>query len=563
MSFRKVLLGHAFACVIASGAALAQSPISPPFTCSSGNNCQVPAGSYTTQALQVMQDAANYTVTNNGTFTIPLPAVPLSWTLQGANGADSNDNHDAPGAGGNSGSLTFINAGSITQTGSGGSQGFGFDAIFVKTQGGNGGSYLPTNADQNGASPGSTGSITFTNNAAVSVTGPFTVTGTSIVLAISQGGQGGNVASEGPDENGNPTYHTSNGTPGGSAGAVTVTNNATITVSNLSISQALWVLSANSQGGNGGTGNDGQAGGNGGAVTMTNNALIQATPQWVSGSSPTGAFALYALSQGGNGNMSVNSGNNGGQGGYGNDVTVTLNQGGSVTLDASSTPSGFTAAPSAAIGAYSTGGTGGAGYDSAHGGFGGGTGHIVLSATGATITASGPQAYGIIAQLQGGTGGNGGIGQDNSNGGDGGSTGRALDGNTADKAVSVTLSGATVVTVNGVGGAGVLAQSQGGRGGAGTNYDKFGVDSSGGIGGDGGADQQPVQQHRSISWHRGVIAGRGWWRWRRVVGRAWWRRQQRWCRRQRLQCHGHRQRRRQRDNQRRPGHRYLRSQPGR
>ena len=254
--------------------------VQPPYTCdSSGVVCQVPPGLYSTTVQNNQTDSRGYTVTNNGTITVTLPAanvpagnngtVALSWSLNGTNGTNSNDKKDAPTAGGNSGGLTFTNAGSITQTGNGGSLTYGIDTIQVTTQGGNGGNYTDTDNNQGGASAGSAGSVTFTNANLVIFNGSFSVPTTSVVLARSVGGTGGSTTSRGPDSNGNPQYGSQNGTNGGSAGSVTMTNNTSITVGGLSVGTALWAVQALSQGGNAGNGNDGQSGGSAGAVTST------------------------------------------------------------------------------------------------------------------------------------------------------------------------------------------------------------------------------------------------------------------------------------------------------
>ena len=498
MLIGRSLLGLVGTVAILSGTARAQSVISAPYTCN-GTTCQVPLGTYTTTVQQNMTDSASYTVTNNGTITVPLPAtsvnpgnnttVALSWALSGVFGTSSSDKHDAPTAGGNSGNLTFINAAPVTQTGNGGSLGYGIDTIFLTTVGGDGGNYTGTDNDQGGAGAGSAGSITFTNNAAVILNGTFSVPTTSVVYARSSGGNGGGTTSRGPDSNGNPQYGSQNGTNGASGGAVSVTNNAAITISGLTIQSALWAVGAQSRGGNAGVGNDGQSGGSAGAVSFTNNAPI-AVSLTMTGTSATELYAIYAQNVGGNGTPSVNGDlGDGGVGGAVGSVGVTLNAGGTVNLGLGVQGGGSPGdGVAAAIGAFALGGNGGTGYNQGHGGFGGATNGVTVSATSANVTVTGIQVAGIIARATGGVGGNGGAGQDSSNGGDGGSTGYPT--NTTN-AVGVTLAGTTVVSTNGAGGTGILAVSQGGQGGTGTDYDKFGLSSYGGTGG-GGGNSGPV-----------------------------------------------------------------------
>ena len=469
--------------------------VQPPYTCdSSGVVCQVPAELYSTTVQNTQTDSRGYTVTNNGTITVTLPAtnVPsgnngtqaLTWNLLGSTGTNSSDKKDAPTAGGSSGSLTFTNAGGITQTGNGGSLTFGIDAILAATQGGNGGNYTGTDNNQGGASPGSAGSVTFTNNNIVIFNGSFSVPTTSVVLARSIGGTGGSTTSRGPDSNGNPQYGSQNGTNGGSAGSVTMTNNTSISVAGLSVGTGLWAVQALSQGGNAGNGNDGQAGGSAGAVTINQNAPVTVNAT-MTGASASALYALYAQSVGGNGTKSVNGDlGNGGGGGSAGAVTVNVNTNGSVTFNLTNQGGGSPGdAVAAAVAADAIGGNGGAGYNQGHGGFGGATGAVAVTVTTGDIRATGVQVAGIIARATGGIGGNGGIGQDSSSGGDGGSTGYPT--NTTNS-VSVSLAGSATVSATGAGAPGILAISQGGLGGTGTDYDKFSITSYGGTGGGGG-----------------------------------------------------------------------------
>ena len=77
MLIGRSLLGLVGTVAILSGTARAQSVISAPYTCN-GTTCQVPLGTYTTTVQQNMTDSASYTVTNNGTITVPLPATSVN-----------------------------------------------------------------------------------------------------------------------------------------------------------------------------------------------------------------------------------------------------------------------------------------------------------------------------------------------------------------------------------------------------------------------------------------------------------------------------------------------------
>ena len=217
--------------------------IQAPYTCDqSGVSCSVPVGQYGATVQNYTASPSNFSVTNNGTIVVAVPNTSqapggnnlveaLTWILAGVNGADSSNKQDAPTAGQNSGNLTYTNAGSITQTGNGSTITGGFSAILVQTAGGVGGSYTGTDAAQNGASSGTPGTVTFTNNAAVTVNGTANTDYATMINIVSQGAAGGSVASIGPDHNSNPQYHTANGAPGTAGNSVSVTNAAQVSVS--------------------------------------------------------------------------------------------------------------------------------------------------------------------------------------------------------------------------------------------------------------------------------------------------------------------------------------------
>lgn len=461
----------------------------------SGQTCTIPAGSYTTKVQQGFWSTNTaYTVTNQGTFdvTIPVPDggynVVLTFESSGLNGTDSSD--DDAGSGTSSGPLGFTNAGAITQTHSTGFINDRVPGIHAWTQGGDGGDYTNDNAKHNAGAPGNAGTMELVNNAEVLIWYPSLAGGVAL-LAESLGGAGGNVKSIGPDHNGNPQYHNQIGTGGGSGAAVTLTNNASVSTQGVEAVTGYWAVAARSIGGNGGTGNDGTPGGGAGAVTIQNAAAVSVDLDWMEapatppGDSPEGAYGLYGSSLGGNGNMSVNSGNDGGAGGNADAVTINLSDGGNVSVTTSGTASDTAsgAGTGAAIAALSTGGNGGAGYDSSTGGKGGNPGAVSVTSDGADAAGSGDGIGGMLARAEGGSGGDGGIGQDHSNAGAGGSSGNHAD---TSPAVSLHLTD-TELTTDGSAAAGIIAVSRGGTGGDGTDYEKaLSQGTSGGHGGGGG-----------------------------------------------------------------------------
>ena len=237
---------------------------------------------------------------------------------------------------------------------------------------------------------------------------------------------------------------------------------------------------AGAQGSNGAAGEfdtngaSGGTGGNGANITVTSGSGIQAD----SADSQLGANALTITSTGGaggatsKGNLNAENGSPDGIGGDGGAITATLD-------------GRFIAKTYAAGVISSTGGAGGRGRDwstglagqgagAADGGNGGG-----VDVTLQNVTANGSNGWfgvgGLSISSLGGAGGNGGAAEhvDGSQGGSGGDAGNAA-------AVNVTLMSGVNISQTADLGAGLLAQSIGGRGGQG------GTGGSGGAGGAGG-----------------------------------------------------------------------------
>ncbi|WPB82901.1 autotransporter outer membrane beta-barrel domain-containing protein [Sediminicoccus rosea] len=473
-------------------------------------NCTVPAGNFNTPYAGQSFNGTPVTFVNNGTFNVTTPQTA---TFLGALQSIANGQSGASSSSGNAGSgtdgptISFTNAGMVTHSISSLINATNVaNTVYAASIGGNGGT--DSNAQANAGNAGAGSAATLANSATItvnqagaSVGTPSTLLSGAALLVDSVGGNGGNVTSQGPDSNQNPTYHTANGAPGAAAGSATLTNSGTVSVSlgQPLVSIGYWGAGARSLGGAAGTGNDGQPGGNGGTATVINTGNVGVAFTWNSTQlsasnslTPTqGGFAVVASSQGGAGVMSVNSGNNGGSGGNASNASVLVdgtarpaNLPVTITLNTGYTPGSGVPPIAAAVAALSRGGSGGSGYDSSTGGFGGATGSAQVALLGAVqVQASGNSTYGVLAAAQGGVGGSTGVAQDNSKAGDGGSTGTA---NSGVNAATVTIVGATVATTGFTSHA-VAAISQGGPGGVGLDYKQTGgLVQNGGVGGNGG-----------------------------------------------------------------------------
>jgi hypothetical protein len=476
-------------------------------------DCTIPADNYTQPFQGQAFSSSPVNLTNNGTFNVaPSQFATFLGALQsianGAPGAGSTNN-DA-GAGSPSGNLVLQNNGSVTLSTLAFLEGTSTaNAVYGAAIGGNGGNYTNNDAKHDGGAAANAGTATLNNiatitvNQAGSTSPPSTLVSGAALLVDSIGGTGGNVTSEGTDQNGNPRYGNQNGRAGASGNVATLTNSGSVSVSlnQPVIGTGYWGAAARSLGGAGGTGNNGQPGGGSLAASVTNTgninvAFVWGAPVAFTPATPTatpGSFALHARSQGGAGNMSVNSGSNGGSGGNASTATVAvggLGQPLTVTLSTSAA-GGLTTIPlSAAVGAVSLGGVGGAGYDSSTGGFGGTASTASVTLLDAvTVQANGAQTIGVLALAQGGAGGSSGVGQNNSKAGDGGSTGSS---SSVTNAAQVTITNASVVAT-GSNAPAVAVISRGGLGGTGLEYTQaLEPGAKGGVGG-GGGNNGPIR----------------------------------------------------------------------
>ena len=411
----------------------------------------------------------------------------------GAGGSNGNVLFGSGGNGGNAGSggLVTINTTSDSAITTFGQGSAGIEAESVGGNGGEGGDSNSAFYSSGGSgSAGGNGGTVVVNNGATIVTWGAASKG---IFGQSVGGGGGDGGSGGAlvglGGSGSST------SPGGN---VTITNSGNITTNStasLTSNQnplfgtgAIFAQSIGGGGGNGGSGSGlfsvgggGGGGGNGGDVEVDNTAGILTTHATDS----NGIFAQSVGGGGGNGGgavavdvsqttaLSLAIGGAGGNGGVGETATVNATGGSIFTYGDRSNGvevqsvgggggnGGFAVSASVGALAFSVGigGTGG----------GGGAGGTVNMTGGATITTSGNNADGILAQSLGGGGGNGGyaiaaagggLAASFAMGGTGGSGGTGGD-------VSLTNYSSGTILTGGENAAGIFAQSVGGGGGNG------------------------------------------------------------------------------------------------
>ncbi|MGO4726693.1 MULTISPECIES: hypothetical protein [unclassified Inquilinus] len=260
---------------------------------------------------------------------------------------------------------------------------------------------------------------------------------------------------------------------GGAGGAVSFTNNGTMTATLSTSSYPLfYLIEAISVGGEGDQDNkndnsNGGTGGAGGTVTATNNSQLSVT-----GTVFDGMYGIFALSEGGRGgeqNSAVIDDQRGGTGGAGGSVTTTNN---SSILSGNSSNRLQGIANGGGVVASSLGGSGGNYNGNA------GSGGLATATNSGTVqiywnaAAGGDRLLGIGALSAGGNGIE--STDDSDNGGNGGSASTATVNNNGQILVDVTNGGSLV-------GAAMAAESRGGDGGKGPDKDQYGGD--GGMGG--------------------------------------------------------------------------------
>lgn len=402
----------------------------------------------------------------------------------GGNASTANGTDTKAAAGGNAGSVTMANGGTIKANGN---RGIG---VYVLTQGGNGGNggHGSWAEGHNGGAGGSPGAVTITNTGKIT-TGTAGTVGAKGIVASVLGGEGGPAGASGAFGQGG------NGGAGALAGqAITITNAGAIST----LGNDAAAVIANSAGGGGGLasssngiiavgGGHGGTGGSGGGIAMANSGGID--------TSGDNSAAVLLQSIGGGGGVggdanstgviaSVAIGGTGGAAGNGGLIqfssqgriqTRAGNASGVIlqSIGGGGGSGGSANAVGVGVGLNVTVATGG------KGGSGGSGGTVLFTqARQGTITTVGAHSNGVLAQSIGGGGGSGGLANsrvvtiapqlgDNpsgavtvavSNGGAGQGGG---DGGTA----RVTNEGG--IRTSGAQGIGVVAQSIGGGGGNG------------------------------------------------------------------------------------------------
>ncbi|MFD0892672.1 hypothetical protein ACFQ5Q_03490 [Luteolibacter ambystomatis] len=390
------------------------------------------------------------------------------WGIVGAGGS--------AGTGGNGGAVSVTNSAGGTISTSG-EQAHG---ILAQSIGGSGGSSGTTGnlilslqgSSDNG---GNGGTVTVTNNGSILTTGKEA----KGIFAQSIGGGGGSGGTAG-----GLIALGGSGSNGGSASTVTVTNGSTgsITTTGLS-SDAIFAQSVGGSGGSGSNagglvavGGSGSSAGSGGVVTVENYGTIS--------TSQDNSRGIVAQSIGGGGGDGGNSGGMvavGGKGsGGGSGSTVTVKNGGTITtlgndsrgiVAQSVGGGGGNGGSTGSVGVFAGVAVGGSGST----GGAGGNVNVMLQGVdvnnASLISTSGDRSTGVFAQSVGGGGGSGGgavqvsVGVGFAGafavGGQGGKGG-------AGGVVNLTKgTGSSVIETDGVDSAGVFLQSVGGGGGNG------------------------------------------------------------------------------------------------
>lgn len=415
------------------------------------------------------------------TYTDQTFTSTVNVTFLGQNGADGNGQNyiPQPGEAGAAITLQF----NQSEGGPGNTLTTSGDGIFVSSTGGQGGNAYPDGGPGAGGGIGGVIEISNSGNFVVNTSG----NSAHGIQAISQGGVG-STASDRSGGGGDP------GGSGGSGKAVTVTLNDGASIS--TTGQDSNGILAQSLGNVAGNGNltsmnmsdqgpfpNGAVGGYAGDVTIT---LNEGTSLSTSGAYSHGIVAISRGSAGGGG-ASIDAGlgsgtaGNGGSGGNSGAVSVTLD--GRVTTTGN-TSMGLVAQSAGGNGGYGGTATGSAKVEAGQAGAPGNAGDVTVNLTNnGSITTSGTYSPGILAQSFAGGGGVGGSASGSLFYDQGGGASASTNGGT----VNIMLAGD--ITTSGGNSQGVIAQSIGGKGGMGGDaggmiYTKGG---DGGVGGSGGS----------------------------------------------------------------------------
>ncbi|ANN77780.1 autotransporter outer membrane beta-barrel domain-containing protein [Bordetella flabilis] len=345
-------------------------------------------------------------------------------------------------------------------------------------------------------------------SAAISITDASVIVngGLPAVVALAQGGAGGVGGVNENDGSNDPSENGGNGGNVRSAAAISIAAQNTpisITTSGGSNAAAVAALMQGGAGAIGGWSHDkgastshGGVGGSGGSilaplyVTLAGSSATNSITLSTTGPTSPGVYAASMGGAAGNGNgadtalVGKAEGGNGGVGGNGGDVNVSLAYT-NISTQGNNSPG---------IVAQSEGGIGGNGgsanaaqADGGSGEDGGNSGNVTVTTTGGTITTQAADSMGILAQSVSATGGNGGYENGHLTSGTdyaglGGITG------------TVTVTNGSAITTNGDYARGILAQSLAGSGGTGgSSWASF--HSGGGSGAPGGAANSVTVTH--------------------------------------------------------------------
>ncbi|WP_147422702.1 autotransporter outer membrane beta-barrel domain-containing protein [Maricaulis maris] len=396
-------------------------------------------------------------------------------------GGDGGDGGDSVGfgfqgyEGGASGAGGVVQLTSHVDVSTSGEAGHGIFALSRAGSGGDGGSGFIWSDGGSSGPAAEGGTVTVVNHGAISTTG-LSANG---ILAQSMGGASGDAGSSF-----GIVGDADSGSTGGNGSTVTVTNYGSI-ITTGTYSDGIVAQSIGGSGGDAGAsgglvafGGGGGGAGNGGLVVVTNAATGTITTRG------DDAVGITAQSIGGGGGRSGASAGiaalGAGSGSGGDASTVTVYNDGAI-----STGTTTTGDRSHGIMAQSIGGGGGSGRGTGGlvalggtGGSGGAAGEVRVDNDG-LITTTGEGALGILVQSIGGGGGNGSS-----------TVGLAAiggDGDAGGSAETVTVSGTGTISTTGMDAHGVLAQAIGGGGGnGGTSGGIVGIGGDGDVGGDGG-----------------------------------------------------------------------------
>lgn len=388
------------------------------------------------------------------------------------------------GPGGSAGNLTANDAGSLTVTRDYAEDSAWMSAMLVQVIGGNGG---PATKSTRGGNGGSAGALTFTNSAPVSIVGYFPSGLSGLEATSSGGGSGFDNDDSGTGQAGD----------GGRGGDVELDNSGAIAIGTATNPTATsgfngaWAVAALSTGASGAPGSStsgGAPGGASGRVVVSSTAPVSLYG-WFAPANPSefrGYFGIVGSATGGDGAATATKGTRGGPGGEGVAAMVNVDQGAVSIYNAQDTRWVNELGGDFAGAGVAAIATGGAGGAGWEHAPGGSGG----AAGAATVTVNNASVaaeapfWGYLPAIRAES--TGGDGGDGTVSQDtsGGGVGGA--GGAATVVVGASGAGAPVVSTFGVGSPAINAASRGGSGGIGAEYNRFGFSGNGGDGGAGG-----------------------------------------------------------------------------